>query len=353
MNNLISYGIGESYLKDWGYNEALREIYQNFIDYGAYSERVIQLHNNRVLVSLANDYVPESLEFLQIGKSIKDNDNAIGKHGEGLKMAFLVFLRNNSHIKIQYQKALIKPIWIEQLIGKTLGIQFYISKQTQLNFTISFICPVEIFESFRQNIIQTEDIIFKSNYHGSIVNKPVGNLYSGGLFVTNLKNLKKSYDISPKLLSLDRDRRIPSSFEVSYHTSKINEDLLKKETDEAELNFVDQNFDDHAYISYVPKTQLEQIKVKEVLGKVEYVAEVVNPDTKEKEEVVINNNSIKQYLNNQSIFSTAINKLKNYIASKLGIKELLIDFRNKYCYSDEAKQDFDRILNKLGLTIEW
>ena len=168
-----------------------------------------------------------------------------------------------------------------------------------------------------------------------------------------IKNIKKSYDISPKLLSLDRDRRIPSSFEVSYHTSKINESLLRKERDDAEIDFVDQNYDDHAHISFIPEKQLATIKPKEVLGKVEFVATVINKDTNEQEEVIINNQSIKSYISSQSIFKVAVNKLKNYIASKLGITDLLIDFRKKYCYTEEAKQDFDRILNRLGIQIEW
>ncbi len=40
------------------------------------------------------------------------------------------------------------------------------------------------------------------------------------------------------------------------------------------------------------------------------------------------------------------------LLSKFGIKELLVKFRNKHCYTEEAKRDFDIILNKLGITLD-
>jgi hypothetical protein len=353
MNSYIKYGIGESYLKDWDIKHALREIFQNFIDYGNYEIYIKETRNNKVLVLIENTYQPQSLEFLQIGKSIKSSSSSIGKHGEGLKMAFLIFLRENLYLRVFYNNINITPEWNNQAIGKTLALKMSKSKYNYPTFNIEFTCDKETFYSFKNNIIEDKDILYKDSYHGSIVDKPKGNLYSGKLFVTNLPNLKKAYDISPNLLSLDRDRRIPSSFEVSYHTSKINESQLRKEEEtKARLNFVDESYDDYSHVNYVPSSQLKDIKVKEVLGKVEFTTKVINNETKEEEEIIIKNENIKSYLKSQNIFNTAINKIKNYIASKLGIKDLLLNFRKKYCYSVEAKQDFDIILERLGITLD-
>lgn len=350
MQDNFQYGIGENYLKDWGIKHGLREIYQNFMDYGEFQEEITIKKANKVLVSISNDFIPQNFNFLQIGESKKDSPSARGKHGEGLKMAMLIFLRSSLFFSIKTKKDLILPYWSESFVGKTLAIKFKRTKNLN-KFTVSFICDIDIFNDFRNNIITEKDIIFKDNYHGAIVDKAQGNLYSGGLFVTNLNNLKKAYDLSPDRLSLDRDRRIPSSFEVSYHTSKINEALLRQEEETAKINFVDQNYDDHAHINYVPIKQLSTIKPKEILGKIEFVATEINPETKEEEEVIINNSSIKQYLSNQSIFKTTINKIKNFIASKLGLKDLLLNFRDKYCITSEAKADFDVILDRLGIQI--
>src|SRR5690606_1382877 len=95
MTKKIHYGFGLDYLKDWGIEQALREIYQSFLDYAAFREKV-KPHarkSNIVEVTISNDWKPENLTFLRIGKSVKQ-EGAIGKHGEGIKMAFMILYRN-------------------------------------------------------------------------------------------------------------------------------------------------------------------------------------------------------------------------------------------------------------------
>ena len=204
VSDFVNYGIGENYLEDWGYKEALREIYQNFIDFGDYEIKIDKTRYDRVVVTLKNTYIPDSLEFLQIGKSVKTNENSIGKHGEGLKMAFLVLLRNKEYMHIRYGNTIIHSLWNLSIIGKTLSLKLTKTLKTNNNFEVKFTCPKSIFTAFNEKVITKEDIIFKDSYYGSIVNKPIGELYSGGLFVTTLNNLKKAYDIPPNKLALDR-----------------------------------------------------------------------------------------------------------------------------------------------------
>lgn len=119
----INYGIHRDYLSSWGLKEALREIFQNFIDYGEYNIVTESCLDEFIYVSLDNKYNPTDLEFLAIGKSIKHGDQSIGKHGEGLKMAMLIFLRENLEIWIDTQLGRLKPIWNNQdHIGETLAI---------------------------------------------------------------------------------------------------------------------------------------------------------------------------------------------------------------------------------------
>jgi len=353
MNNnniVINYGIGENYLKDWGIQEALREIYQNFIDYGNFTQKIgtIIKYNgiDYVNITLSNNFKPDNFSFLKIGESQKeDKENSIGQHGEGLKMAFLIFLRLNYLIELKANNHIIKPIWSEQpILGTTLALKF-IPFDLNNKFIISFIIPKSEFDYFNNNLIKKKDIIYSNSYHGDIVDKPVGNIYSGKLFVCNLKNIKKSYNFPPARLKLDRDRKVPGSFEVSYHSSKINEA-------QAEINFVDQNYDDYRYINYIPHSYYPSIKAKAVGEDVEFIAKVVDKETNKTKEVLITNQSIKEHLKQQSFFQKAINNIKNFIASKFGIKELLIKFRNKHCYNEEAKRDFDIILNKLGIILD-
>ena len=79
---------------------------------------------------------------------------------------------------------------------------------------------------------------------------------------------------------------------------------------------------------------------------------MVDKETNETKEILITNQSMKEHLKQQSFFQKAINGIKNFIASKFGIKELLVKFRNKHCYNEEAKRDFDIILDKLGITLD-
>ncbi len=342
MRETIQYGIGKDYLSNWGIKEALREIFQNYFDYGLY-DIIEEDIRDKVKITISNNYVPDSFEFLQIGKSIKSGE-AIGKHGEGLKMAFMIFLREGLFMQILTGNKRIIAKWNQSLVGETLALNVIESKNSiDDTFTIEFICPIDIYQEFKNNTIADGDIIFKDNYHGSIVNKPQGNIYSGRLFVCNLKNLKKAYDIPPNLLSLDRDRCVPNSFEVSYHTSNIN-------TSQAGFDFVDQEYDDTKY-TRIPESKYKDIKPIEIKGKIEYLAKVVDKETNEMSEILITNSDYKNQLNNSSFFKSAINKIKRFITSALGIDELLLNFRNKYCTNEDSRRDFDIILERLNIEI--
>lgn len=346
----INYGIHRDYLQSWGLTEALREIFQNFIDYGEYEikaeDQVTVLEEKKLtFVSISNDYIPTDLSFLAIGKSIKHQEQSIGKHGEGLKMAMLIFLREDLDISIATPIGVIKPAWERQKhIGETLALDIFEPLEDYPKFTIEFIIPTELYETYIKDIIQPIDKLFTYPMYGSIVDRPKGNLYSGGLFVCHLSNLSKAYDILPKELSLDRDRKVPKSFDVSYKTSKINEA-------QAKWDFTDQNYSDTQYISWVPKEQLSKVKAREVQGKVEFFTPAFNKEEGKEVLTQITNESIKETLIKHSFFSKAVKGIKNYIASKLGVKDLLISFRSKYCYNDDARRDFDIILERLGIEL--
>lgn len=344
---IINYGIGREYLKDWGLPEALREIYQNFIDYGEFSELVeASNEKNQVVVRVFNDYEPEGLEFLRIGNSIK-KDGAIGKHGEGLKMALLIFLREGLNIGIRFKDQVILPRWQENsIIGEVLTLVVKKSKRPiNGKFEIAFLIDKDLYKTFRDNIIKPEDVIFNEPYHGSIVNKPKGNLYAGGLFISHITSLKNSYDLNPARLPLDRDRRVPSAFETSYHTSKIVEA-------EGRFDWDDQEYDDAKYIEVLPDKLTTQVKAVQSGNSYSYVANVVDENTGTEKTINITNTSIIRSLNNSGLFTNVIKRITAFISKNIGVETLLKDFRNKYCDSDESRLAIDNIIVKLGLNIE-
>ena len=333
---ILNYGIDKNYVSHWGFQEALREIYQNFIDFGEYNETVISLNTNNYKIIISNDFdTNDNLEFLKIGLSKKTNTNSIGKYGEGLKLALLIFLREEYPIKIITNNKIIKPCFKSvKNIGEIFSINVTNHNlKSNIKFQIEFIIDAKVFDEFKSNFIVKNDIIFTQPYHGSIVNKPKGNLYCGNLFVCNIKNLSKSYNLNPDVLSLDRDRKTPTTFDVNYHTSKINSAYGK-------FTSKDLEYSDCQYIETIPTNFRKEIKVRRIDNEIVYL----NRETKK----VISNDNVIQAIEKDSFFKKIINKIKSLFETKTS-KELLIDFQNKYSnqLSNEAITELDIIINKL------
>lgn len=337
MKSKIYYGFGTDYLKDWGIEHALREIYQNFFDYGKFKETVKphKRRSNLLTVTLSNNWQPENLDFLRIGNSRK-KEGSIGKHGEGVKMAFMILLRNGYISMIVTNKSVVIPgIYSDAEIGECFCFNYFPIKGKQGKFTIQFQVDANIFKSFRSNIITKKDIIYTDPYYGDIVDKPKGNIYSGGLFVAQLTNLSRAYNIRPEHLQLDRDRSVPRSFDVNWSASRILDSFEK-------WNFVDETYDDTQFISKVPDYIKTEVKPIIIGSSVEFVRK-----DEKGEDVIITNSNIKDVLKKDNFFQAAIKKLKFFVAKQLGLYDMLIEFREKHIHSHEARVDFDLILERV------
>ncbi len=336
----IHYGFGLEYLPNWGIKEGLREIYQNFMDFGDYKESIqFSLDDKTAFVSITNSWEPKSLDFLRIGNSRKsDPANSVGKHGEGLKMAFLIFLREKLQIKLFTNKFKVYPIVdYDQDLGPCFALDYFEHGFTINNdFTIEFDCPKEIFLEFHNNIIKEEHILHTDNSYGDIVDKKVGNIYSGKLFVTSIPNFTKAYNIRPDQLPLDRDRAVPGSFDVEYACSKINESYDKWTAKEL-------SFSDTRYVNKVPDRVKEEITPKIIGNAIEFTIK-----NEKGEDEVIKNTTFTEALRRDSFFQATIKKLKNYIAKKLGLYDLLLEFKAKHVHGADALADFEVILDRVS-----
>jgi len=335
----IHYGFDMDYLKNWGIKEALREIYQNFMDFGEYTEEVEgDDESEAVMVTLSNDFKPDGLSFLRIGLSNKGgNQNAVGKHGEGLKMAFLVFHREKDcQMFLTTDKYKVtSAVHDDEEIGPCFCLEYEDNYLTNERFEVTFICNREIYNEFKSKIITDDDIEFTDSSHGSVVKKPAGQIYSGKLFVCELKGFSKAYDILPSQMPLDRDRCVPKSFDVNYHSSKINEAYQKWDTD-------DTTYSDTEYINHVPERIKKRYKPMKVGNSVEFVSKDKEGNTK-----VLKNESIKRSLARDSFFKESIRSLKRFIAKQLGLYDLLIEFQKKHVLGEDAKRDFEIILERV------
>lgn len=364
MENIIHYGFGMDYLPNWGVQQALREIYQNFLDYGDYTETTFNEHEALTTVILKNHCNPDNLEFLRIGNSQKGGKIAIGKHGEGVKMAFLVLQRAGFASTIYTPKYKVVPsTYVDEEIGTCFCMKYV--QEEQEGFSIKFTCPADDFKLFKYNLITAKDIIYTDRVWGSIVNKEKGKIYSGGLFVAEFKGMTHAYDIRPDRLPLDRDRSVPGSFDVTWATCNINGSYGK-------FQAKDLGNTDTLYLNDVPEEAVKEFKPILVGKEVNFTYEadeviqeeelVFNEETNEEEVVLVDRvvkvekvlatESIKNALKGHSFFANAIKKLKRTLTSQMGLNDLLVEYKKKHVYGTEATHDFNLILERAGIEVE-
>jgi hypothetical protein len=344
----INYFISENYIPHWTIEDAYREIYQNFIDYGEYNIDITKLNPEIDLVFISNSFNPTNTDLLIIGESNK-SDKQIGKWGEGLKMAALVLLRHNCSCIIYTNKfkATFVLITNESTTIKTLGVKVeeyeteIVNYSEGSSFNVEIMSPVGSFNSYASNIIKPIDIIHTRELYGSIVNKPKGNFYVGNLFVCNVPKLNYAYDIYPKNVQLDRDRKIPSDWDIKYNISKIQETY-------EEFDKVGKSED--VVYSNVPTKYVSTYRPKLINNEIVFTTKVVNEEGKEVNKIV--SNRFNEQLKSHSYFAQVVFKLKQFITRSLGIEELALNFKNKYLSSADAIKDFNILMFRLGIELE-
>lgn len=340
---LINYYISENYIPHWTIQDALREILQNFIDYGEYKVEYLKTELGIEYVSIYNNFDPISTDLLIIGESNK-SDNQIGKYGEGLKMGALVLLRNGYQATISSSTFLADFRLIDNTYTniKTLGVQITdIGGAVKENFAVVLTIPHSLVKEYIDTIIKSEDILHTREGYGSIVDKPKGNMYVGGLFVCNLKGFNYAYNFQPSKIQLDRDRKVPKDWDIKWNVSKIQEtytefDKVGKSTD--------------VIYSSIPSNHIPSYTPKLVDDKVIFTTTVKNKEGKLVEEVV--SERFTEQLIQESYFSKIVFKLKSIVSNSLGIPELAFKFRHLYCHSDESEQAFEQLMLRLGVVLK-
>ena len=240
--------ISTNYVPDWGIVEAFRELFQNAIDNETTNpENKMDWNYDGHKITISNKTSKLKAESLLLGGGTKaDDENTIGKHGEGYKIAFMVLLRNNKSIKVYNYGA--REVWSARLIvSRRYGQQvpaIFVEKEAvwksvpnnDLTIEVSGITPEEYIAIQDKNLNLRQDTIDRVNItgSGSIILNPEekGNIYVRGLFISNESSLSYGYDFEPSVITLDRDRRMVSTFNVQWQTSlmwniaaKMNESL--------------------------------------------------------------------------------------------------------------------------------
>lgn len=280
MKRRYELTISTDYVANWTYIEAFRELFQNAIDNEIQnpSNKMIFEHdkeNNEVRI--CNKTSVLEIDSLLLGSTTKaDDENTIGKHGEGYKVAFVVLLREGKTIAVyNYGK---REIWTVRLIaskrfnGKQIPVvtveREAIWKSVPDNDLTIVVGNVteEEFEGMRKknlNLRPDSYRAYEKKGVGRVLLNPEeqGNVYVKGLYISNIKNLRYGYDFEPSRIDLDRDRSLVKTFDVAWEASNIWAGVTSyKGDDSSELvemavNAVLDNAVDVQYIHHMIETE--------------------------------------------------------------------------------------------------
>lgn len=211
-----------NYVSDWGVQEALRELFQNAIDWGNWSWSVKGGELN-----IVSHEAELSNRTLLLGHSEK-REGSIGKFGEGYKLAMLVLCRLGYECWIENRDQLWQPKLIN---SRTYGCQQLVFDVSPLErdypiqglvFVVRGLTEEDVDGLMVRNLhVRQAPILHKVHAGRILSDSQAGRMYVGGLFVCSLPEFKHGYDFEPVAIELDRDRRMLRGFDVSWLTSKM------------------------------------------------------------------------------------------------------------------------------------
>ena len=197
------YPITKNYVPNWGIWEVVREVLQNALDVGPLE---YEQGTDMLMVMNAGSIGHGALLF---GESCKGNKGSRGQFGEGLKLAMLAAARLGRRMIVD------------------TGTERWVPS---FNYSEEFgaeVLHIDIEPWAADSVMVAIETTGEEWYHnytaepyGFLLNEEAGRVYVGGLFVCQLDNLKYAYNFCPDEIVLNRDRDIPSVFDVQYAATK-------------------------------------------------------------------------------------------------------------------------------------
>jgi len=251
------------YVKHWGVWEAVREIWQNALDFGNYTYTWENGEPN--IMKVTSKDVALETESLLLGKSTKsNNEDTIGMYGEGFKLALLVLTRMGKTVTIY--NACRNEIWRPKIVKsrkyKAEILTIFVEKHIfpdlyndDLTFEIVGITNEELEEMNQKNLHMNNRINqlnkIETSYGDILLDKlsdkPV--VYVNGLYISKIpvNGYRYSYNIKPKYISLDRDRRCVDGFNFKWLTSEMWSSIFLEKR-ELVIKMIEKKILDVAYI---------------------------------------------------------------------------------------------------------
>lgn len=242
----IKLSFTEDYVGHWSWWQGARELMQNAIDTKDFD---IGFDYDAGTMSIVSRGGSIPTKALLLGSTTKrDDSSTIGKFGEGMKLGFLVLLREGAKVAMENGK----DLWIPEIVhdeamdANVLAVNIYegnLEDRDPNTVTIKIqgvpkLAMEEIMDNYAPT---TERTVVIENSRGKAYNKIYQhgdenqeegddgvitggdcNLFVNGLFVTRVPgNFKFDYDFKPEAFTLDRDRDSASTFEVKYEANRL------------------------------------------------------------------------------------------------------------------------------------
>lgn len=239
MKSRYELPFSTSYVPDWTYIEAFRELFQNALDNeitNPDNKMIFDFNPETGTIKICNKTSTLELDSLLLGSTTKANDaDTIGQHGEGYKIAFLVLLREGKKVTVyNYGK---REVWNTRLVKSkryngqlvpviTVDREVFWKQIPDHDLTIEVkgITQAEYDSIVKKNLNLQDDVeSYKVPSYGEILTdkSEKGNLYVKGLYVCNNDRISFGYNFEPSMINLDRDRKLIQSFDLLWNTSTM------------------------------------------------------------------------------------------------------------------------------------
>lgn len=227
---IIEYNMSADYCADWTAIDAIREITQNAIDSG--QEYKCTVDSSSVSIVTKDVVLPD--EVFTLGISHKNSDQAIGKYGEGFKLALMVLAREGLSPVIYNGNDKIRGFFgpHEQLGTETFKLEI-IKRTLNRPPAICFFCHhtgIDLGELKKRVTMFSDSPLGVPEKPCEVLMDRPGNIYVGGLFVCKQDNLIFGYNFRPDVVELNRDRNMTAGVGYVIADAIANYDILALDT---------------------------------------------------------------------------------------------------------------------------
>lgn len=224
--------MSSTYLEHWSVENAVRELLQNALDSEGEFEYYWNNSGSSHELSITTLDVELCPSLLVLGNGTKaPGDGDRGGFGEGFKLALLVLERSGLEVEVINGGVTWTPVhkYSEQFKTNILHIEEreYDATPYGLTFVIRGLSEGQKRTIIERSLDLQDDIgKHQKTAYGTLLYDYTGQIYVGGLWVSNDSRLKYGYDFNPGDIPLNRDRGLIPDWDLMVQAQKVCSEAL-------------------------------------------------------------------------------------------------------------------------------